>query len=501
MTLQRKHLLILLPVTVWLVLYSWRPFYLGFYHDDWIVFAFHHAQGPNFSEYLTWLKNRIGFAVSLYCIISIWDGNPFTLHTLFAIGWGVSAVTMFLLVREIITLYGNKNTIFPAAFASALWLGMPWSMGYTAFLACSIISLPCVIGFMICAWSYLRYTQGRKYWYVVVSGAALVFCFINYEAFYISFAGICAISVWLNWRHGTISWRRELIGSTILFSVQAFFIILAKIMTPKTLMVNMELCINNLHAPRTIFMNTMKSVLPEKLVLVLLLCLLVLCVASAWKDWKKNRTLWNTIFALVLLTIVVISLLISTLPYSLAQYGLVDSGCSSRTTLSFSLWLCLGVGILIAAVCQQQSWLETTTKAVFCGFLLVLVIATVECSRNWINVVAQQNAILTRMPMTEISKTSEKTVFILPTDRFLNKVEVFAAPWDISSAMIVRHPELAKSKKWDKESTFTPLYDWHVPRWNGKVLEVLKGYELPALHVYKIDLQAGKLTPYPKTDF
>jgi len=501
MILQRKHLLILLPVTVWLVLYSWRPFYLGFYHDDWSVFVYPHTQGANLWEYLAWLKNRFGFALSLFGIISLWDGSSFTIHAFFAIGWGLSALIMFFLVREVIYFNKSKNISFPPFFASAIWLSIPWAMGYTAFLACAVIALPCVIGFMICMWSYLRYTQGRGLVYAIISCGGLVLSYANYESFYISFIGICAVSIWLNWRNKSFSWKRELIGIAGLFLVQVFFIFLAKSLSPKTLIINTDLCIHNFYMTRDIFINAMRAILPKRIVTLLLFALLVLYLTSIWKDWKNNKNIRNSISVAIVLFIVLISLLLSTLPYSIAQYGLIDIGCSSRTTLSFTFWFCLGSGILAAAICQYPSWFGMLAKTIFCCFLLIFVILAFNRSQDWIKVVKLQNEILAKMPMEEISKAPEQTVFLVNNDRFYNNVEVFGAPWDISSAMFVRHPNLAKSKKWNNGSSFVPIYDWYIPRWNGKVLEILKGYELQALHVYKIDLQTGKMTPYPKTDF
>ena len=131
-------------------MYSWRPFALGFYSDDWpnIVEAAHHG-GPFSWERWLQINERIPLArplqIPLMFLLSSLFGKSALLWQLSLLA--VVAVTAWtlrvFLGRLLAALRAGSGSL--ADFAVALWLAVPWSLGYSAWP----VALPNMLSFLL----------------------------------------------------------------------------------------------------------------------------------------------------------------------------------------------------------------------------------------------------------------------------------------------------------------------------------------------------------------
>jgi hypothetical protein len=175
----------LLPVVAFIVVYSWRPFALGFYSDDWsgLVEMSYHG-GPFSWERLNWLVDYHAYSRALqvlqqWVFTSLFGSSTVAWHLLMAALVAVS----YVLFRRFLLALGVKGAV--ATVGATVWLVLPWSLGYTAWPTASTIMLG-LICFLASSAALLRLQLWRGIaWFL----ASVLF----YEAFYFQFVVVLLI--------------------------------------------------------------------------------------------------------------------------------------------------------------------------------------------------------------------------------------------------------------------------------------------------------------------
>jgi hypothetical protein len=139
----------------------------------------------------------------------------------------------------------------------------------------------------------------------------------------------------------------------------------------------------------------------------------------------------------------VISAALSMLPYVLGGRAVAAFGVDNRTLPLYSIWLLLGTGVAAFFVLERVSRISRrvflTGAAIVGGCFLVGHVLRVE---EWAEAWRQQQKILAETPVEEMAKMPRdaKVLYVYPID--VRGAPIFCAPWDINTAMPLRHPAL-----------------------------------------------------------
>ena len=144
------------PASVWLAVTSWRPFVLGFYHDDWATLT----ELPSrplvaaISKELTEQASRPFYGLLVVCLRAVLPFNPMIWQLFMALLVAASALAIGVFSSRLATWVTNDRATvqWSGAIAAATWIATPWDLGVTAWPTTFAAQLS-VIGF--CALGYV----------------------------------------------------------------------------------------------------------------------------------------------------------------------------------------------------------------------------------------------------------------------------------------------------------------------------------------------------------
>jgi hypothetical protein len=429
-----EAVLTILFVSIAVASQIWQPFFLGFYHDDWYVFVQPRLHAQDFHFLGSWDQDRPGNAIFNKLIIELWDGNPTTLHLVkiainllaaAAIGWTVVVYQKAL----------GASSIALAAAAAALWLAAPWGLGYSLWPTGAFFNIA-VLFLCVSAICLARWIDRRRGLSLVITTVAFGASVLFYQSTWLAIFPFLLMLGLREFRRGRALWPAA-VALACLAPVQAAAALLSFFWSVKT---------PNPHLLKLFVLNlwqTTRLGLDQfgPLGNYLMVAAAVVAIAAAavvlWSRGGESRTRMICGMLLVVSGIVATSAV-----YASAHYGFDSVGVMSRTTQMVDFWLAVGGAILFAPAPSDH--LRDKIRLIgLCLFLPVIGAFAASywpAARPWVRSWQMQQAVLDKSePLAVRLRDGDVVWSDVPTK--VDGVQVFAAPWDITPAVLVRNAD------------------------------------------------------------
>jgi hypothetical protein len=424
----------LLPAATWVALYSWRPFVFGLYSDDW---AFILPRGPNNSilqQLVDVDTSRPGAVLIRWIVSGLAGQNPFAWQ-LFAITTMLAvALTLLALLHNIISTFGfgEHRARLAAAVATATYLAFPWMLG-TAWMTGSLCNLATVcINLAFLAW-FTRWSIRSR---AMASVALFAAGSLIYEAYWFSFLPLAALL-----RFGGFQPRRHLLTlaaslSGIQFLLLAFNRTIAMLGIGVNKSFNPNWAFTILHSGyRTVVdLYSIYGAIGFVALIVLIGSFAVIVIPS----FAKRKTLMGPALAIAAGILLSLGLL------AIAGYPLRLTGLFGRTAIVMSWWLAIALALVAATIADIEPGRRGCAIGAWVGIAAVLVVGVVHESMDYATSWRQQQDILAGLPFAQLMTAPAGSLLIVEAPRRGDGVGTFNAPYDISSALWIRQPQLAR---------------------------------------------------------
>ncbi|HEY2383007.1 MAG TPA: hypothetical protein VGK48_17660 [Terriglobia bacterium] len=444
-TVKRWKLSDLFLPAVWMALVAWRPFVLGFYHDDWSTiadFARHGApfSAARFNAVLAVFAPRPIYALFMVIVSSLLTANPFM--------WQCVCALLTLAVAHAIRRFVDVFTPTyktPGLIAGVCWLALPTALGSTVWPTTSG-SLLAVFTFLVSARILLRSQafEPGKYWPALVLYAISI---LTYETFYFQFLSVIAL-VWFS-RESRIS-RKQLLQCVVCFgSIQTVALLWNRVAAHYLPSVSKSFAANwylifvgsFVRLPHQLFLAFREVAYPLAAVITLLVA--IWCLSP----------LKHSFFAPV---IAVFAAIMCTGVYAMAGYGLSSTGVFSRTFLGVGTWFCVGFGAILGA--RRSATTLRSELALSAIFIVLCSIATIYRTMDWARSWQLQREIIASAPVGAFSHLPSGALVLADVPAEVGGVTVFEAYWDITGALGGEIPFTVKRE-----------HEW-ISTWNGTTL-------------------------------
>jgi hypothetical protein len=496
-----------LPIFIWLIVVSWRPWFLGFYHDDWAVLQ---PLLPGDASRL--LEQHLSRPLYVFIILvtkSLLPMNAFYYQALLVFLMACSAVAVGAFAKAIVAHITTQSStlVWASCIAASVWLTIPWNLGSTVwptpFPGLISVSGFCIMGCILLGNDSIK---------VKLIKAIPVFIFISLisELFWFSFFPVALMFLYSRGKDLT----REKIWQ---FFITLFFFGVAQICLGliNRLIVYFGIGSNRVFNPSFIGSTWGSiSILPSELsravaypsiFWVAIIFLGAILLMSAITHPRK-KTIYSILFAIVFGSILTLLL------FALAGYRVETTGIFSRTTIVLSLWLCILPALVISAVDGLQIWIKRVVNALLIILLGVLAISCIKNSRAWAVTWEFEKKLLNSIPYSQIAAGAKQDSFLI-VDAGLssdNAVEGVGAYWDITGALFVLYPDLRSKFAAARNRPFATMLNGQKWRtiWDGKqVSQYWCGNAKPEMVLWELDApsevflwehSSQKLTHYVK---
>jgi len=480
-----RHIALAIPVIVFVSLFAPRIFVMGWYHDDWsLIVEPRYIGSVDYFDYVrTLYADRPLDGVPMALVHWLWDGRAATLNLVTSAFVAASGWSLYGYLRQLTSLAGDHTCIWPA-MATAAWFAMPWALGYQLF-ATIALWLFSMVAFLIAAicWTGFMVHGGRHR--LVFGSLAMLAAFLGYQAWYLGFFGIVGVALALAPPHDLL-WRRARIVLLAGFAVQILAVTEALVTTQKTVGVNVFLTAANIlvHLPRAF-----GSPFGPYWIVPLGLFAVMGAIAIRQTRFLPRETALRLALAFAASGA---AMMIATLPFSAAGYAVTGLGVFSRTTMSVNLWCAVSLAVLgmNAGAATPARWRMAAAFA-----MLIAAFATASAFRmgDWAASWRRQQEIVAAFPVSALEQMPADSVVAMDEPRSIGGVEVFAASWDISSAVYSR-PDARTLFPQGKRPIIIPIYESAPMIWDGKeTLTVLPGWIIPARALYLYTPATGTL--------
>jgi hypothetical protein len=209
---------------------------------------------------------------------------------------------------------------------------------------------------------------------------------------------------------------------------------------------------------------------------------------------KNLKEFWGLKKDVILAFIIsVLGVVASVFLYSLTGYGIDSIGLFARTTIAISFWLIIGL-VLLTSLSLNQTFTKKVMQICLYGIIGFFVFASTNRTLEWAHVWETQKKVLASAPIEQIKKVGEKDLVVFVGPYIYKGIHIFAAIWDITSAVNNSHSELLERKY---RTSFTVQRDWESV-WDGEKLVQInsitnqKVWEIPAEKVWVWDYPKGQ---------
>lgn len=439
--------------------------------------------------YLNTFKDRpllglILFGVSsLWATNSTWAGHPAFMVVLASSFVAMTALSFYIFLRRVEGIADVRGSA--PALGVALWIAIPWGLGYSLWPVSSITTLTSHFLFFGSSILFIDYMMKGGVWRAWGGVVALLASYLTYQSFYLAFVPLVVLLLSFKWHDGMVR-RRAYYLLVLSSSVQLVCVLMALSVTGKSTAINMKLILAN--AGYFLPLAMAKSFgyfwfLP----LILFLAFLV-CGFSILKNLvKSERRMYAFALGSALLGVVV-----GTLPFSAAGYVIQGVGTGSRTTIGSNIWICTAVALVIMAA-SKSSLYSQRVGMISRALLVSLTAASVWQMTSWAHSWERQSKILSEFPYEFVRTMPEGGVLVLDEPPYINGVEVFAAPWALSSA-VYSNPEMVKYFGPRTKPRIVPLFYDVIVSWDGKeTLTLRPNMTVPAKSVWVFTPQKNLL--------
>jgi len=505
----------LVIILLWLVLFAWRPIFLGFYHDDWSVIAETSTIGDSFSierfrAISKMFTNRPGAIIQHYFLSSILGGNSALWQLMVIMLVITTALLLYRLFNSSLTTLGIVNK-FASTVAVLFWLSYPWGIGITAWPT-SGLALISMILFLLCGLLVLETRTKKGLFYAAV--LYFLSC-LSYEAFYFQYI-IYIILLIIRYFY-TKKKNRTLLNDIFIKGVTLTLVqmiaiswsyianIVLKLGIPKSyshtfisVMLESLQSIPNILFGSIVYGNNayIKIIFYALFVGGIIIGLLTLPYLTRNNISKSDRV-YNDDFKIHIITIIVsaIGIILPVSVFALAGYTISGAGLFGRTTIGLNYWFSLLILFIISFVMfliRDNKLLIAIFKLYILALVTYLSVLSIMRLSEWSYAWDLEKSIISKAPISEITRLKSNDLVILNAPYDYRGITVFGAFWDITSAMKYTYP--------NTKAKFTVQREWKTI-WDGKEVKQYNGdkldnylWKIPADNVYIWDYFSNSFT-------
>jgi hypothetical protein len=428
-----------------LLLVIWQPLKLGFYMDDWPVVAGAAHQGSAFSgkrfHYIVGVDpSRPGLVLPRFVLSSLLGDNAFSWQSAMLLANIAVAVCIASAARAI-TGIGSRWAAL--AFGSA-WLLLPWSTSNQFWTVLLPVELLVALYALLLASAIRKQPQSIAVFLI----QALTYFWIctGYEVFYGQFVAVALVA------SGLLVLRRlemrTAVSSVISLGAAQVLALLWYFESQKLM-----------GSPRSIEHNWIETaetnlvgIIPQMAISMeemrwqLCLAILTLIIFSGSMLWRSRRKWGATrnIYGAALIVIAApVGAVLSVVCLSMGGRPFSGLGADNRTFILISFWLVLLITIAGMVV---DRFLNSTWRRILIGMALAsgvcLGAAHTFRTLDWADAWSRQKEILKAVPVEQMSKTEPDASIILINTLTIKGAPIFAASWDINTALPLSYPVL-----------------------------------------------------------
>jgi hypothetical protein len=479
-----------LILLAWLILYATRPFYLGLYRDDWwsLVEPVHATKPFSYER----LRQFVGFSTN-YGPRPLMGITTFLASSLVgASPHGHQFVSCVLVLAAALSLRAWLKALAPVpaargAFAADLaviaWLAMPWMLGITVWPTASH-NLVAQILFTEAARRLLRHDQLTRRT-IALYTVLLIACGLTYEAFYfqmfplIGLYAFCQLGPAKNPRSIGMLLGASCVGQLIPIAVNRYTASIGGAPAKRFSVDWLLGFLSNVHNLPRMLEASVGNPAAWRLVLAVFGAAALTLLRTGFVQPSERRVARH-ITGLVAFTGV--TLLISSLVYALAGYGLATFGVESRTMLAPSLSLTIALfallcGVFIRGFRSAKAALVSSSAAL----IVVLAVAQHRQLQDWAESWQQEQAILAGAPVAEIGRCLPDSAILFVGPSMYRHIVIFNAEWDLTAAVFSLNPLNQGRPPYQRMTQVYPAQESYQWIWDGNVLRM----ELPGVWTRK----------------
>lgn len=412
----------------WLLVISWRPLVLGFYHDDWSLLTVTSSYGASLvSGGLT----RILYVGLGYAAVALFGANPVPWHI-----YGVLLVLVtsgFVYMGSLAVAQKLANQISSARWAACLaalvWMLTPTSLGYAAWP----VMFPGMWAIcLVMASIYLLASAPVSLRNLCVAAIFLILSTLIYEAFWFCFIPMTMLAFAVSTQR---RWFNSLRTLAIVGGAQLSIIGWSLIQAANGRGTGKQITASYLD-----ILNTTPRWLADLLATTIGTAYGVIFIALtglALAYWRL-RSYRSIIIALLAMSIGAATTM--TLFYA-AGYGMTSKGIFSRTYIAFNVWLALAVCIGSLVALDKVRGRSTALLALaFLAALIWIGGKNITQTMRWAEAWSYQQQLLAGIPDLPPVDTQLHTALIWSLPNRSDKVESIGAFWDTTAALYVMRP-------------------------------------------------------------
>lgn len=469
--MKRKYFQYLIPLIIWLMMFSWKPFFLGFYHDDWSYIAGTTIKTTPFSfsrlcDFLA-LDSRSLAQLMVFFITSIIG------HSIILWQWLISLLVLVLVYvlqsffKKILHTGGfeSKSDFIYIGIGSSLFLIFPWQVGTISSPTIGI-NIVATISFLYSAIAVLDFFNTDQVKKLYVSCLFFLFSCLIYEAYFFQYITILAFY----FVHSKFRVDKKISTAFIALSVVQILAILYNRLYPIIFGRGIFKSFNanwfrnfihdsaNLH---NILLDSYDG--KDYLKKIFFVFFIVLFIYLFFKREKVGAELSRILkFVLPFFGGIIISVIL----YNTAGYSIQGTGYFSRTTIVISVYVFTLLTLLIIHIAKIEEKLPRSIALIFLTvFFLFSSWSYLTRTHEWINSFSEQKRILENAPVEQMKHIGDSAIVLVKGNYEYKGIVIFGAYWDITGAMNTWYPEIGSKKN----TLFTILRekDW-LTIWDGE---------------------------------
>jgi hypothetical protein len=451
-----------IPFLIFIALYTFRVPFLGIFHDDWDLL--NPESTSSISHLINYYHDRPVIGVIFYLINIVSNGSPLSLSILASAIVAITSSCLYYFLRKLNNLLCG-NSLAPS-MAVAFWLSIPWGLGYSLWPTGSV-TLFAFCFFLISLTFAINFINSGSNKALIISCLMMMLSFLTYQAWFLIYIPSLVV-IYLS-TPTSFKKFKFLIKILVFYSLcQVLAIALTKSVSTKDIAVDQILLINNFFwAPLNSIQTSFPSRLTFKVFSIACLYLVLSYIALlvfARPLIRPNKTLFLSL-ALAL------GFATSTVPYSLANYGLAGTGVTSRTTVGINFWLTIIILVLMSVSNQLQvsrlkAFIFKSRYFTYSLIIGLLIYSSYMQTLIWIESWNRQNQILNSIPLEELKKIPSDAAIIVVEPPWIRTVEVFGAPWSINPA-VTSHLKKNGWRDPKKHPTFYPILPGATIEWTS----------------------------------
>ena len=421
----------LLPAAMWASLYAWRPWFFGFYHDDWALLL--GCNGSILQELYCLDVSRPGAPLIRWTIHEFIGTSPAAWQFVTTLTMLGAALALMALLRRMGQAGGVADLpgAWAAATAASFYLAFPWMLGLAWVTATSPNIATICFTLAMYVW-FARWSLAAR-----CLTSAVLFCFSSliYEAYWFAFFPFAAL-LWLR----SMLPRRDLMVLTIsLAGTQMVLIGFNRTIAAFAIGANKSFDPGWLHTLAGAWpplIGGLREIygISGRYVFVALLLSVLVCLG---RRFHVRRVL-------AVLGPISAGIAISMILFALAGYVVVLTGLFARTMIVVSWWLAIATAFGAAHAADLPKRARFIAGATGFALLLMLAGGTLAQSRYWTRSWADQQDILVKLPRDTLLAAPGPSILVIEATRAYDKVGSFSAWFDISGAIWMTEPKLAR---------------------------------------------------------